>query len=64
MSTSNAIASSQLFIDGRGHIAGRLASIISKLLLERKRVTVINAEDILVSGTKVRVRDELLAKLF
>jgi large subunit ribosomal protein L13 len=63
LSTISEIVSSQLVIDGRGHIAGRLASIVSKLLLKHKRVTVVNAENILVSGTRARVRDELLAKL-
>lgn len=33
-----------IYIDGEGHILGRLASIVSKKLLEGEKVTVFNTE--------------------
>ena len=39
-------------IDAEGHIAGRLCSQISKLLLNGNRVIVVNAEKVHVSGKK------------
>ncbi len=44
-----------LVIDGRGHILGRLASIVAKKLLEGKRVVVVNVQDVVVSGDPVMV---------
>jgi large subunit ribosomal protein L13 len=44
-----------IVVDGRGQILGRLASIIAKRLLEGKRVVVLNAQDIVVSGDPVMV---------
>ncbi len=41
-------------MDGRDMIMGRLASHIAKLLLEGKRVTVLYAEDIIVTGSNRR----------
>jgi len=40
----------ELIIDGRGHLEGRLASIIAKELLSGQRVTVVRCEQILKSG--------------
>lgn len=50
-------------IDAEGHIAGRLCSQISKLLLNGNRVIVVNAEKALISGGKksiIRENDERL----
>ena len=50
-------------IDAEGHIAGRLCSQISKLLLNGNRVIVVNAEKALISGRKtsiIRENDERL----
>ncbi len=44
-----------IVVDGRGQILGRLASIVAKKLLEGKRVVVLNAQDIVVSGDPVMV---------
>ena len=44
-------------IDGEGLILGRLASSVAKMLLteEEKRVAIVNAERVVVSGTKVSI---------
>jgi large subunit ribosomal protein L13 len=39
-------------VDGTNHIAGRLASNVAKLLLQGQRVTVVNCEKIMMSGTR------------
>lgn len=41
-----------MIIDGEGLVLGRLASKVSKKLLEGENVTVLNAEKIIISGTK------------
>jgi len=42
-------------IDGSGLILGRLASRVAKMLLEGKRVVVVNVEKVVVSGDPVMV---------
>ena len=39
-------------VDGEGLIAGRLSSKVAKMLLEGRRVRLINAEKVLLSGAK------------
>lgn len=41
-----------MIIDGEGLILGRLASIVSKKLLDGEEITILNAEKIIISGTK------------
>ena len=41
-----------MIIDGEGLIMGRLASTVSKMLLNGENITILNAEKILISGTK------------
>jgi large subunit ribosomal protein L13 len=41
-----------MIIDGEGLVLGRLASIVSKKLLEGEEITILNAEKIIISGTK------------
>lgn len=41
-----------MIVDGEGLVLGRLASSVSKKLLSGERVTVLNAEKILISGNK------------
>jgi large subunit ribosomal protein L13 len=41
-----------MIIDGEGLVLGRLASKISKLILAGESVTVINAEKIMISGSR------------
>ncbi|MCL2114758.1 MAG: 50S ribosomal protein L13 [Methanobrevibacter sp.] len=41
-----------MIIDGEGHILGRLASLISKKLLEGEDIVVLNSEKIVITGSK------------
>ncbi len=41
-----------MIINGEGHVLGRLASIISKNLLNGEEVVVLNAEKIMITGNK------------
>ncbi|MGB9937889.1 MAG: 50S ribosomal protein L13 [Methanobacterium sp.] len=41
-----------MIIDGEGLIMGRLASHVSKMLLNGEKIVVLNAEKILISGNK------------
>lgn len=41
-----------MIIDGEGLVLGRLASSVSKKLLSGERVTVLNADKIIISGNK------------
>ncbi len=41
-----------MIIDGEGLVLGRLASTVSKKLLNGENITVLNAEKILITGTK------------
>lgn len=43
-----------LVIDGRGHLLGRLASIVAKSLLQGQRVVVVRCEGINISGSFYR----------
>ncbi len=47
-------------IDGEGHILGRLASEVAKRLLqdENKRIVIVNAERVVVSGSKENLIEE------
>mmetsp|Transcript_12997 Transcript_12997/g.54571 ORF Transcript_12997/g.54571 Transcript_12997/m.54571 type:complete len:201 (-) Transcript_12997:93-695(-) len=45
-------------IDGRGHLLGRLASIVAKQLLQGQHVVVVRAEGIVISGGIVRARQK------
>ena len=40
-----------VIIDGRGHLLGRLASIVAKQLLQGQKVVVVRTEQIVVSGS-------------
>lgn len=41
-----------MIINGEGHVLGRLASVISKNLLNGEEVVVLNAEKIMITGNK------------
>ena len=41
-------------IDGKGHLLGRLASIVAKQLLQGKKIVVVRCELIMVSGSIMR----------
>ncbi|KAJ3122118.1 60S ribosomal protein L13A [Nowakowskiella sp. JEL0407] len=42
--------SKEVVIDGKGHLMGRLASIVAKQILNGQKVVVVRAEDINISG--------------
>lgn len=41
-----------VLVDGTGMIAGRLASNVAKMLLRGTRVSIVNCENIMISGTR------------
>ncbi len=41
-----------IVVDATNHIAGRLASNVAKLLMQGNRVSVVNCEKIMMSGTR------------
>ena len=43
-----------VIVDARGHLYGRLASIIAKQILSGQDVVVVRAEEILMSGGLIR----------
>jgi ribosomal protein L13 len=43
-----------IVIDGKGHLLGRLASIISKQILNGQKITVVRCEEINISGSFFR----------
>jgi large subunit ribosomal protein L13Ae len=45
-----------VIIDARGHLLGRLASIIAKQLLSGQKVVVVRCEEINVSGSFYRLK--------
>jgi len=50
------LSSQVVVIDGRGHLLGRLASIVAKQLLQGQHVVIVRAEGIVISGGIVRAR--------
>lgn len=44
----------ELIIDGKGHLLGRLASVVAKELLNGQKVTVVRCEELLKSGSLFR----------
>jgi large subunit ribosomal protein L13Ae len=40
-----------VIIDGKGHLYGRLASIVAKQLLSGKKIVVVRCEEIVISGS-------------
>lgn len=48
--------SGPIVVDGKGHLIGRLASIIAKELLNGQEVVVVRCEEIEISGTRHRNR--------
>lgn len=41
-----------MIIDGEGHVLGRLASVVSKNLINGEEVVVLNAEKVMLTGSK------------
>lgn len=49
-------ASLQVIIDGKGHLLGRLASIVAKQLLNGQRIVVVRCEQLNISGEFFRAK--------
>lgn len=47
---------SQVVIDGKGHLLGRLASIVAKQLLSGQKIVVVRAEALNISGEFFRAK--------
>ncbi len=47
-----------IVVDGSDHVAGRLASNVAKLLLQGNRVSIVNCENIMISGTRSNIIKE------
>ena len=47
-----------IVVDSTDHIAGRLASYTAKMLLQGNRVTLVNCEKIMISGTRASIISE------
>ena len=45
-------------VDSTDHVAGRLASYTAKMLLDGNRVTLVNCEKIMISGTRANIISE------
>lgn len=49
-------------IDGEGLILGRLASVVAKELLKGKKIAIVNAEKVIISGSKGRTFEDYRRK--
>jgi large subunit ribosomal protein L13 len=47
-----------VIVDATNHIAGRLCSHVAKLLLDGNRVSIVNCENIMISGSKRSIMEE------
>lgn len=52
------IADKPIVIDATDHIAGRLASNVAKLLLKGNRISIVNCDKIMISGTRKNIIKE------
>lgn len=50
---------SQIVVDGKGHLLGRLASIVAKQLLNGQKIVVVRCEDLNISGQFFRAKRTL-----
>jgi large subunit ribosomal protein L13 len=47
-----------IIVDGTNHIAGRLCSHVAKLLKDGNRVSIVNSENIMLSGSRKMIIEE------
>jgi len=47
-----------VIIDGRGHLLGRLASIVAKQLLSGQKIVIVRAEQMVMSGSLLRKKTQ------
>jgi large subunit ribosomal protein L13 len=52
------VKNEHIVVDGTNLIAGRLASHVAKLLLKGNRVSIVNCEEIMLSGTRSNIIQE------
>ncbi|TNJ27985.1 Ribosomal protein L13a [Giardia muris] len=55
--------STELVLDCRGHILGRVASVVAKELLQGRKVTLLRCEQIVLSGSFRDVKTRFLKKM-
>lgn len=58
MAKQETMKDEHVVVDGTNLIAGRLASHVAKLLLEEKRISIVNCEKIMISGTRSNIIKE------
>lgn len=46
----------QVVIDGKGHLLGRLASIVAKQLLNGQKIVIVRCEELNISGEFFRAK--------
>ncbi len=52
------VKNEHIVVDGTNLIAGRLSSHVAKLLLKGNRVSIVNCEEIMLSGTRSNIIQE------
>ncbi|MFB5610580.1 MAG: 50S ribosomal protein L13 [Nitrosopumilaceae archaeon] len=52
------VKNEHIVVDGTNLVAGRLASHVAKLLLNGNRVSIVNCEEIMISGTRSNIIKE------
>ena len=52
------VKNEHIVVDGTNLIAGRLSSHVAKLLLKGNRVSIVNCEEIMISGTRSNIIKE------
>lgn len=57
------LSSTPIVIDGKGHLLGRLASIISKQVLNGQKIVVVRCEEINISGSFFRNKVHTVARI-
>jgi large subunit ribosomal protein L13 len=50
------------YIDGTGHVLGRLSSWIAQKIIAGDRVVVVNAQDLIISGRKAHLIEDMIQK--
>ena len=52
------VSPQHIVVDSTDHVAGRLASYAAKMLLQGNRVTLVNCEKIMISGSRASIISE------
>jgi large subunit ribosomal protein L13 len=51
-----------MIVDASGQVLGRLASVVAKKLLEGEKITIINAEKAIITGSRSQIVQKYLAR--